>query len=91
MRKAEVINAVISETGLKRAKATEVVECVFNTIGDSLAKGESVYIRGFATFKVRIAKSKIARNIGAGSNVWIPERKVAKLILCKQLKAQMNK
>lgn len=90
MKKSDIVEQVISNTTLSRSQAIAAVDGVFEAIAKSLCKGESVYIRGFATFKTRISKEKKARNIGKGTVVTIPAQRTAKLIISKQLKSRMN-
>lgn len=90
MKKSDIVDQVVSSTTLSRSQAIDAVEGVFEAIARSLCKGESVYIRGVATFKVRTAKEKKARNIGKGTTVIIPAQRTAKLIVSKQLKFRMN-
>lgn len=90
MKKSDIVEQVVRTTTLSRSQAIDAVEALFETIARSLCKGENVYVRGFATFKVRTAKEKKARNIGKGTTVTIPARRTAKLIISKQLKSRMN-
>ncbi len=91
MKKIDIVEHVVSTTTLSRSQAIDAVESVFAAIGESLCKGENVYIRGFATFKVHNSKEKKARNISKGTAVMVPARNTAKLIISKDLKEKMNK
>ena len=87
MKKIEIVEHVINNTTISRSQAIQAVDCVFE---NSLCRGESVYIRGFATIKAHTSKRKKARNISKGTTVVIPAQRSAKLIISKQLKARMN-
>lgn len=91
MIKNDIVDYVINNTTLSRSKAIDATESVIEAIKSSLEKGESVYIRGFATIKVVDTPPKKARNISKGTAVIIPERKIAKLVLSNELKNRMNK
>lgn len=91
MKKIEIVEHVINNTTISRSQAIQAVDCVFDAIENSLCRGESVYIRGFATIKAYTSKRKKARNISKGTTVVIPSQRSAKLIISKQLKAQMNR
>lgn len=91
MRKNDIADYVVSNTNLTKSQALEAVECVFNAISDSLCKGESVFLRGFATFKVHRSKERKARNISKGTTISIPSQRTAKLVLGKELKNRLNK
>lgn len=91
MRKAEIAEYVISNTSLTKSQAIAAVDCIFEAISQSLSKGENVYVRGFATFKVHKSPERKARNISKGTTVIIPAHSSAKLIPSKELKNKMNK
>ncbi|MEG2243792.1 MAG: HU family DNA-binding protein, partial [Muribaculaceae bacterium] len=78
-------------TTLSESQAITAIDTVFDSISRALAKGESVHIRGFATFKAYKSKERTARNINAGTPVTIPERNNVKLKPGKNLKNSMNK
>ena len=90
MKKIEIVEHIINNTNSNRSQAIQAVDCVFDAIRNSLCRGESVYIRGFATIKTYTSKRKKARNISKGTTVVIPAQRSAKLIISKQLKTQMK-
>ncbi len=91
MTKLEIIDNVVDRTALNRAQANEVVTSVFESMADSLTKGESIFIRGFGTIKVQVTKPKKARNLNTGATIEVPSCKTARLVICKSLKESMNK
>lgn len=91
MTKNEIAGYLTDNTSLSRSQAMEAVEGVFGAITDSLCKGESVFVRGFATIKAYTSKEKKARNISEGTTMVIPPQRSARLIISKQLKYRMNK
>lgn len=90
MIKNDIVDYVMNNTTLSRSQAISATESVVGAICNSLVKGKSVSIRGFATIKVFKTAPKKARNIKAGTFVEIPARNSAKLVLCKELKERMN-
>lgn len=58
MTKTELATTLAAETDLTKARASEAVNTVFDTIRDQLAKGEKVVITGFGTFEVRVRKDR---------------------------------
>lgn len=63
MKKIEIVEHIINNTNINRSQAIQAVDCVFDAIRNSLCRGESVYIRGFATIKTYTSKRKKARGI----------------------------
>lgn len=90
MKKNDIVDYVINNTTLSRSQAIAATESVVEAISSSLAKGESVFIRGFATIKAVTTAPKKARNISNGTVVSIPAQNTAKLVLSKELKNRLN-
>ena len=53
MNKADLIEALQKETGLTKAKATQVVDLFFDRMTQALKRGDRVEIRGLGSFKVK--------------------------------------
>ncbi len=90
MKKCEIVDYVINKTELSQSQANKAVESVFDAIHNALRKGESVYIRGLATFKVYKTKERKAQNINKGTAVLIPARLAVKFIPGKELKKELK-
>jgi nucleoid DNA-binding protein len=54
----------------------KVVQKTFDTIVESLARGERVELRNFGIFKVKTRKGRMGRNPRTGESVAIPDKKV---------------
>lgn len=65
MVKNDIVSA-LCEKGYLKYQAGEVVDDVFQIIRDALAQGESVKIRGFGTFGVKIHKGRNSLDISTG-------------------------
>ena len=90
MKRQDIIDQVVRKTELTSREATQAVEAVIAVFEESIVKGESIYLRGFATFKQVVKKEKKGQNIKGGYTVTIPARRSVKLILSKELKDKMN-
>jgi integration host factor subunit beta len=53
MNKADLIERISRESYLPLKKADKLVTLVFREMGESLAQGERVEIRGFGSFKIK--------------------------------------
>ena len=53
MNKSQLIERIAKEEGITIKNAANVVNVVFDSMADSLAKGDRVEIRGFGSFKVK--------------------------------------
>ena len=76
MTKADIVNEIAKSTGIDKASVLETVEKVMETVKDSLANNENVYLRGFGSFIVKTRSQKTARNISKGTTLIIPEHKI---------------
>ncbi len=75
MKKAELVNAVAEKCGMKKKDAEVAVSAVFETITETLAKGEKVQLVGFGTFEVRERAAHTGHNPSTGAEITIPASK----------------
>ena len=83
--KLDIINEVVSRTGVTKTKAERAVEIVFETMKQALAKGDRIELRGFGVFNVRPRKTGIGRNPRTGAEVNIPPGKAVRFKPGKEL------
>ena len=76
MTKAEIVNEVAKSTGIEKVAVRNVVEAFMDSVKDSLAKGNPVYLRGFGSFIVKHRAEKAARNITKNTTMTIPAHDV---------------
>ena len=70
---------ISNETGLVQHQVFDVVQRTLDHITDSLAKGNTVEIRNFGVFEVRLTKARVGRNPNKpGSSFVIPPRATVK-------------
>jgi len=90
MNKGELITRVAENADLTIAQATEVVNTLLYTIGDSLRDGNKVALFGFGTFTTRERKSRPGRNPKTGEQIIIPAKNVVKFKPGKELEEILN-
>lgn len=76
MTKAEIVVRIAKETGMEKTQVLPIVESFMETVKDSLAKGENVYLRGLGTFAIKRRAQKVARNISKNTTLIIPEHNI---------------
>ena len=92
MTKSELIEKIAAKNPHLMIKDVErIVSVVFDTITESLAKGDRVEFRGFGTFSVKTRSSRVAKNPRTGEQVKVGERKTPHFKTGKQLFESMNK
>jgi len=72
MTKAELVSKIVEKTGVEKITALAVVESMMNEIKDSISSNESVFLRGFGTFKPKKRAKKTGRNIKKNTTIIIP-------------------
>ena len=76
MTKADIVNEISKNTGIEKATVLATAEQFMETVKDSLAKGDNVYLRGFGSFIVKKRAKKTARNISKNTTIIIPEHNI---------------
>ncbi len=72
MTKAEIISKIADKTGIEKVTTSTVIESFMNEVKDSISKNESIYLRGFGTFKAKKRAEKTGRNIKKNTTILIP-------------------
>ena len=87
MIKLDIVNAVVSRTGVTRTKAEQAVETVFEALKSALGRGERIELRRFGVFNVKPRKTGIGRNPRTGEEVSIPPGKAVRFKPGKELQS----
>ena len=90
MTKADIIEAIYQKIGYSKKDAADLVELIFDTIKDTLAKGEKIKISGFGNFVVRDKKARTGRNPQTGDAIQISARRVLTFKPSQVLRAEVN-
>ena len=91
MNKTELIAAVAEKTGLTKKDAERVVSATFETLTDSLKKGEKVQVSGFGIFEVKTREARVGRNPRTKEEIKIPATKLPAFKASKTLKDTVAK
>lgn len=87
MTKAELIEKVTEQVnGLTKRQTEVVVNTVFGSIKDAMAKGDKIEIRGFGSFRLRYRRTREGRNPKTGAKVSVPAKRVPFFKAGKELK-----
>lgn len=90
MTKADLVDDVANAAELTKKDAERLVELVFDSIIQSLNKGEKIELRGFGSFRVRGRGARRGRNPKTGEPVNIPAKRVPYFKAGKELKELIN-
>src|SRR2546421_6726063 len=90
MTKSDLIEVVANKLHLPKGKAELIVNCVFDSMEDSLKQGERIEIRGFGSFEIRKYKAYEGRNPRTGDPVGVEPKRLPFFKVGKELKERVN-
>jgi len=92
MTKRDLIVSISEETGMVQQQVLEIVQKTLDHICDALADGNSVELRNFGVFEVKVRKARIGRNPNRPEkDVAIPKRAVVKFKPGKEMRESVLK
>lgn len=92
MTKRELVVRISEETNLTQQQVHNVFQKSLDYITESLTRGETVELRNFGVFEVKIRKPRVGRNPNApATDVPIPARAVVKFKAGKEMREAVLK
>jgi len=90
MNKSELIEKVAERVNLPRKKAEEVVDLIFDSMSQTLVKGDRVEIRGLGSFTVKEYGSYQGRNPRTGETIQVKPKRLPFFKSGKELKKRVD-
>jgi len=91
MTKSELVEIIAkAQEGINRREAEVVVNTIFSVIGDALATGKHVELRGFGSFITKERNARIGRNPKTGESVMVPAKTVPHFKPGKELRERVD-
>ncbi|MFC4293798.1 integration host factor subunit beta [Novosphingobium tardum] len=91
MIRSELLQALAKESpGLRSEEIERVVDVFFDEIGQRLADGGRVELRGFGTFSTRERDARQGRNPRTGTSVEVPPKRVPYFKPGKEMRERLN-
>ena len=90
MTKADIVEEVVKKIGFPKSQAADIVETVFETMKETLERGEKLKVSGFGNFTPRDKKTRMGRNPKTGEPMEISSRRVVTFKASPVLKDKMN-
>jgi len=90
MNKSQLIKALAEKQGLSPDESSTIVNTFFESIKDSLKKGDRVEIRGFGSFKMKEYSGYKGRNPSTGEVVDVQPKRLPFFRVGKDLKEYLN-
>lgn len=91
MIRSELVSAIARENpGLRAEEVEKIVSTFFDEIGQKLASGGRVELRGFGAFSTRARDPRKGRNPRTGDTVSVPGKRVPYFKPGKGMRARLN-
>ncbi|MBL9040152.1 MAG: integration host factor subunit beta [Myxococcales bacterium] len=90
MTKSDLIEKVAAQLNLPKGKAELIINCIFDSMEESLKQGNRIEIRGFGSFEIRRYKAYEGRNPRTGDPVGVNPKRLPFFKVGKELKERVN-
>jgi integration host factor subunit alpha len=91
MTKADIVQAIYSQLGgFSKKESADLVDLVFETMKETLGRGEKIKVSGFGNFVLRDKTPRQGRNPQTGTPIMISERRVMSFKSSQLLKSALN-
>ena len=90
MNRAELIKRVAEKDRIRINTARVIVDTIFDSMRESLERGERIEIRGFGSFVIRQYGGYKGRNPKTGESVDVPSKRAPFFKVGKELKEKVN-
>lgn len=86
MNKSELIEILSQKSGVTKKKAEDVVNLIFDSMFEAMAKGDRIEIRGFGSYMVKEYGAYTGRNPRTGESISVKPKKLPFFKVGKELK-----
>lgn len=90
MNKSQLIKTLADRQNISLDEASVIVNTFFDSIKDSLRRGDRVEIRGFGSFKIKEYEGYQGRNPSTGEMVQVKPKRLPFFRVGKDLKEYLN-
>lgn len=90
MNKSELIEMIAEKARTTKKRAEDVVNLIFDSMTDALAKGERIEIRGFGSFVSRSYGAYTGRNPRTNESIQVKPKKLPFFKVGKELKERVD-
>ena len=91
MKKQELVAAIAEKSGLSKTDAAKALKATTEAITEALAKGDTISLIGFGTFKTKTRAARTGKNPRTGEAIEVPAATVPAFKAGKALKDSVNK
>lgn len=86
MNKQALVEAISEKIGVTKVQGEQAIDCLIESIVDTIKRGEEVSIAGLGIFAAKQRAARTARNPRTGESIQVPAMRVPKFRPAKALK-----
>lgn len=90
MNKSQLVEIVTEQTKMTKKRAEDVVNLIFDSMVDAMARGDRIEIRGLGSFVVREYKAYTGRNPRTGEKIQVQPKKLPFFKVGKELREMVD-
>jgi nucleoid DNA-binding protein len=91
LTKRDLVIRISNETGMIQERVQNIIQLTLDLLAESLGQGQSIELRNFGSFEVKIRKARVGRNPNRPEHdVPIPPRAVVKFKAGKEMRAKVR-
>ena len=90
MTKADLVEELSKAANLTKKQSEAIMDTIFDSITEALAKGDKVELRGFGSFRIRRRRARRGRNPKTGTMVGVLAKRVPFFKVGKRLRDLVN-
>ncbi|NLZ46132.1 MAG: HU family DNA-binding protein [Clostridiales bacterium] len=90
MNKPQLIDCIAKKGNISKVEAKKALELTIEAISEALAKGESITLIGFGTFKITELAGRTGRNPQTGKTMQIKPKKVVRFKAGNELASKVK-
>ncbi len=90
MKKSDLVDLVAQKESLPRPQVETTIDSFLDAVGEALARGERIDMRGFGAFTVRESAARSGRNPRTGETIQIAARRTPAFKVGKELRDRVN-
>ena len=90
MNKSELVEHLAERARITKKRSEQIVNLVFEQMGEALKRGDRVEIRGFGSFTSRPYGAYTGRNPRTGETIHVPAKRLPFFKVGKELKERVD-
>ena len=91
MNKSELIEGVAGKARITKKRAEDVVNLIFDSMGEAIVRGDRIEIRGLGSFVVKEYGAYTGRNPRTGESIKVGPKRLPFFKVGKELKERVDR